>query len=88
MGLQSLSHWTTREVPPLGFLRVHLGSSLGRVLANHSRERGLAMQLEAGPRPSAGRPLKVPQLISPQGPQGLSRGSTLRLCLAPAHAAT
>ena len=49
LGLQSLSHWTTREVPPLGFLTVHLGSSLGRVLANHSRERGSAMQLEAAP---------------------------------------
>ena len=71
-----------------GFLRVHLGRSLGPVLANHSRERGLAMRLEAGPRSSAGRPLKVPQLLSPQGSRGLSRGSTLRLCPAPARAAT
>lgn len=45
------------------------------------------MQLEAGPRPSAGRPLKVPQLLSPQGrggcPEALPCTSALRLLAQP-----
>lgn len=32
-----------------GVFGVHLGSPLGCVIANHSRERGSAMRLEAAP---------------------------------------